>query len=978
MQNGVCVASCSNDCTTSGSFTCPSSTSIATCGQFDSDPCLDVKTEPCGAGMVCDDKRGCIAPPACTLDSECNDNNVCTQDTCESNVCSNLPANNGAVCSSGYCLNGVCSQCAINSNCDDGNSCTENICSAGVCSYPAKTDGAACPGGTCVAGQCSGTCTNVCTPGSKQCDGASGYQVCGDYDGDGCSEWGSSTACAAGSYCVSGVCSSCPDSCESKGYVCGSWSFCGSASLTSCGVCAQGTVCDSTGACVAADNPCATLDCDDGKACTIDSCSAGVCSHVQVATGTSCFENGASGFCSGTVCVQCTTDAQCPSLQKCVGNQCVLACVPLPETCNGKDDDCDGVIDEGELCGVSGFCDGGSCKPRVFAISLAADSVTSGVASYVVKLHLVLSGSPPSCGFLYEAQGWLQDSTGERSGYWLAKTAKPEDVGVRTVKVKAVSACAGNLTPWTSFDVLVRCNAQSSACCGADGAYLAAGASCAYSAAEQGVCDGNWTCKRVCTANAVQKCLNGNVYWYDSCGVKGALATDCAQTQSCVQTTSGANCVDVPPSCAYEYEYECRENEGVRIDTGCGNVTSVRVCGAGMQCVASSKGISCVERDACWNKPGTVWCGDRCVDLSADRLHCGHCTVRCENDEQCVQGGCEPIPGCLIVCDSNADCAAGEVCAYPGDCSRSTCQPINVLEQNETATRELSATLAATGLVVVDVVLLRDTYTFTVTNLGPEPATNVTFTGVFTKRLAEYASHLTIRGVTHRVVHEDPVLAFSIPVLERQKRFTVKANRELDDSYLSDVAIVNVTYDGSRFEDLLAAWNATAAALTLGLNTEDGENSTTFRFTLNPSNALGGVTLPIEIPKCMAEKAAELHLEGRYHIIKDDPVIAWRFDNVKRPTEVTFTVPKNLDEECKRQLRAMVYAQRVGGPISPWLAVFLVPVIGVIMVFFQRFTPGQARKETWLEKDEFFEIARQQGHSEEEIDRQWREYRRRF
>jgi hypothetical protein len=49
------------------------------------------------------------------------------------------------------------------------------------------------------------TCTNECTSGAKQCSG-SGYQTCGDYDSDGCTEWSSVTNCPTGQSCSNGQC----------------------------------------------------------------------------------------------------------------------------------------------------------------------------------------------------------------------------------------------------------------------------------------------------------------------------------------------------------------------------------------------------------------------------------------------------------------------------------------------------------------------------------------------------------------------------------------------------------------------------------------------------------------------------------------------------------------------------------------------------------------------------------------------------
>jgi len=96
-------------------------------------------------------------------------------------------------CYSGYYRDYSCSS----QSCNYAQSCTETccdalhgnanaFCSAGVCNAP--------PGG----------CTNECTSGAKRCLDANTKQTCGEYDADGCTEWGSNAACANG--CLNGDC----------------------------------------------------------------------------------------------------------------------------------------------------------------------------------------------------------------------------------------------------------------------------------------------------------------------------------------------------------------------------------------------------------------------------------------------------------------------------------------------------------------------------------------------------------------------------------------------------------------------------------------------------------------------------------------------------------------------------------------------------------------------------------------------------
>ncbi|OYV71994.1 MAG: hypothetical protein B7Z74_06240, partial [Deltaproteobacteria bacterium 21-66-5] len=443
--------------------------------------------------------------------------------------------------------------------------------------------------------------------------------------------------------------------------------------------------------------------------------------------------------------------------------------------------------------------------------------------------------------------------------------------------------------------------------------------------------------------------------------------------RTCVEAGGSASCVEAPPSCTGEYAYACRANDGVRIDTSCGQVTTLVQCGSDQTCAADASGVVCRARAPCDDAPGTIRCGTRCVDPQTSRTDCGGCGRACSETEQCVQGRCAPIPGCNVVCDSNAQCGDGEVCVYAGDCTLSQCQAVNVLAQNASAVENLTQALTQAGLVRLSMRIDGPVLTYTLTNLGPGPVANVTVTSTIGKVVAQHASSLVVRGVDSTVVQEDPVLRFSVPALVTTATFTVTADHTLDTSYLN-LIVNDVSYNASG--DVLGAWNRTKDALSIGLNSEYDGNQTTFHLTLTPSTTLGGLSVPLEIPKCLAQQAAQLQLHGNYHIVADDPLIVWQFDELSAPTEISFSAPGNISDDCKAQLRAMAYSQTIGKPINPLLGLALIPVVGFLLLFFQRFTPGGSRKH--LSRAEFAQIAKQQGLDKGEVERQWAEYRRRF
>ena len=141
------------------------------------------------------------------------------------------------------CLSGVCIRCDENSDCSDGNPNTQDLCvlpdtpfsyceNPPICQNECSSSGqrqcsgsgykvcgnydsdsclewsqvTSCSyGQICDSGYCITTCQDDCVYGSRRCAG-NGYQVCGDFDSDSCSEWSQTTSCSYGQTCSQGAC----------------------------------------------------------------------------------------------------------------------------------------------------------------------------------------------------------------------------------------------------------------------------------------------------------------------------------------------------------------------------------------------------------------------------------------------------------------------------------------------------------------------------------------------------------------------------------------------------------------------------------------------------------------------------------------------------------------------------------------------------------------------------------------------------
>ncbi|MEM4605846.1 MAG: fibronectin type III domain-containing protein [Candidatus Pacearchaeota archaeon] len=49
-------------------------------------------------------------------------------------------------------------------------------------------------------------CNNICNEGTRRCLSSTTYQICGDYDKDGCFEWNYGINCSVGEICLNGTC----------------------------------------------------------------------------------------------------------------------------------------------------------------------------------------------------------------------------------------------------------------------------------------------------------------------------------------------------------------------------------------------------------------------------------------------------------------------------------------------------------------------------------------------------------------------------------------------------------------------------------------------------------------------------------------------------------------------------------------------------------------------------------------------------
>ncbi|MEK6675241.1 MAG: hypothetical protein AABZ47_06250 [Planctomycetota bacterium] len=320
---------------------------------------------PCPANRTCDEPNDrCVQ---CFVNAECNDNNICTTDTCNAtglcvNANNTVPCNDGLfctltdVCGNGSCVGSgnrcpgqqcnettdTCVDCSANADCNDNNPCTNDVCQSGTCINSPNTvpcnDGLFCTSND----TCSG---GVCVGGANPC---SSNLTC-DETNDRCVE------CF-----VNADCQESPDN-----------------------ICTTDT-CSAQGLCVHTNN---TVTCNDGLFCTLtDRCTGGACvgSGARCSTAQFCLED-------QDQCVQCRDANDCEdgnvcSQDVCENGSCVfppeLSGTPCgnptdgglcnrPDSCNGAGACQSNIAPEGTSCPNGLFCDGNeTCRTGVCADGL--------------------------------------------------------------------------------------------------------------------------------------------------------------------------------------------------------------------------------------------------------------------------------------------------------------------------------------------------------------------------------------------------------------------------------------------------------------------------------------------------------------------------------------------------------------------------------------------------------------------------------
>ena len=622
-----------------------------------------VCSETCPETAACDDGDACTGPDGCKGGKcnggpvTCDDSNPCTTDSCDKKQgCQTTPAagscDDGNLCTSGdACKDGKCA--ASDTNCDDGNPCTDDTCAP-------KTG-----------------CAH--SPNAVQCS-----------DGNGCSL---GDACDAGA-CAGGKTKSCDDanpctidSCAPETGAC--------AHLPADVTCSDGNLCTEADTCASGQCAGKPANCDDGNACTTDSCDPKTgCGYLDN-TGKCDDGNGCTDFdkCSGGKCKGTAKDAaDCDDQNPCTQDGCDKAtglCSHAPTT---------GACDDGNSCTSNDTCDAGSCKGGANTCPCQADAdcpsdnnACNGTAfcdkakfPYVCKIKpgSVVECDPVKdgtcaanqcdvvtgqCAMAAIAEGKPCDADGT------ACTADDACAAGKCIAGKGLACDDNNACTTDSCDSKIGCKyLANAALCDADGNACTVGDACQ---------------DKVCVTGKLKSCDDNNACTSDSCDLKtGACVFDGAAVEGDPCDADGSACTVGDAckagACAKGQALSCDDKnpctaDGCNPKTGCVSSATVGPCDAdssactvadqcdGKLCLPGAKkncddGDGCTT-DSCDPKTGDcshaviVGCGGNCLqDKDCDDVNV--CT-----QDSCTAGKCA-VKAAAGSCDDGSKCTTADAC----------------------------------------------------------------------------------------------------------------------------------------------------------------------------------------------------------------------------------------------------------------------------------------------------------------------------
>ncbi len=647
----ACLAQCTSDpdCDDAVACTvdrCTILTGVCTNTAFDS---LCTNNIFCDGAERCDAIQGCLPPLSPVI---CSDGVPCTVDTCDeaNSTCVSTP--NDALCDNTLFCDGIetctLAGCVAGTPiaCGDGITCTIDTCNEGTDSCSNSPTDSFCNDFQF----CTGT--ESCNPSDPGADPTSGCLA------------GTPVACNDGIACTQDTCNDFIDTCEffPNDLLCDNGIFCDGIEA-----------CDVNTGCVII----SLLDCDDGIACTVDTCDEinQVC--INTPSDALC-DNGM--FCDGAETCDALLDCQAGAVVNCDDG---VGCTD--DSCDEVGDACVNAANDG-LCDNSLFCDGAeTCDPLLdcqLGITVNCDDgvlctvdscdevndVCSNLTDDVFCDNGIFCDGAEVCDSVLDCQFVPAVDCNDNVGCTVDSCDEVNDTCVNTI---ADALCDDGLfcTGVETCDPVLDCLAGGNPCPGLacdEPSGLCVPCTVDPECDDGQFCNGLETCVAgACIAGVPVVCDDGIGCTLDSCD---EFADVCVNATNDTLCDNGLFCDGVE---ICDVLLDCQPGPAVNCDDGVG-CTTVDVCDE--------------VNDVCVNTPSDAFCdnGQFCdgVETCDSILDClAGVVVSCDDGVPCTDDSCDEIGNICVnapndgLCDNGQFCDGVETCDAVLDCQAGT--PVN-------------------------------------------------------------------------------------------------------------------------------------------------------------------------------------------------------------------------------------------------------------------------------------------------------------
>jgi len=341
---------------------------------------------------------------------------------------------------------------------------------------------------------------------------------------------------------------------------------------------------------------------------------------------------------------------------------------PVDEVCNGLDDDCDGVVDNGfvdgdgrylavDRCGACGL----DCRESVANLAMSGGQVAAGAVS------CELVAGAPTCVPSSCAPGFVPFPTTGTASFCLPLAAK------------SCQPCSGDADCGFADDRCVSVGSDDGKYCAQRCDAAAPYPGCTGALGQVGCCPAGFTCQDVDGAALCQpdsgscQCSAATAGLSRVCSATGnGGTTTCFGTETCAQ--SGG--VYAWGSCTLDANVEVCD----ALDNDCDGVTDEGFLTGGVYATTENCG-QCGKNCALAYSADDQHVFGVCDDGAAGGPACaiGGCLsddfasgASCRVDGDCAGGVCDPVLlQCMRACSSPADCGGGQTCA--GGLCATTC-----------------------------------------------------------------------------------------------------------------------------------------------------------------------------------------------------------------------------------------------------------------------------------------------------------------